>query len=282
MRACLSHRRCTRIGLLLGVVAFVYPAGLVSQDLAHTKIRPATTPLIGVASRPAASAELDSLLQILDRFDADRVDELVARYDQRGDPEKRRLEERFGVIQHRFRVDADPRGIFQCWVAAGFGEAVLVEALKEITQGRYAAYYFFDGVIRPNVFASDRYLARQESAIHEKVHLIQPAIYRQLGLRCGWTNPLDSCVRSLEPVAVYLTEYAMLNRRSPHLSDGSINRAIEDYLVLEAQRCQYAGGTPRCPAAHRVHEYIELPLEVARLVERHGLEDGIARFVNRL
>lgn len=282
MRAYLRQRRYTLIGLLLGVVAFVYPPDLGPQTLARSDVRPTAIPLLGLDSSAAASAELDSLLQILDRVDANRVDELVARYDQRGNAEKRRLEERFGVIQHRFRVDADPRGIFRRWVAGGFGETVLVEALKEITQGRYAAYYFFDGVIRPNVFASDRYLARQESAIHEKVHLVQPAIYRRLGIRCAWTNPLDSCVRSLEPVAVYLTEYAMLNRRSPHLSDGSINRAIERYLVLEAERCRYAGGTPRCPATHRVHEYIELPLEVARLVERHGLESGIARFVNHL
>jgi hypothetical protein len=282
MRAYLRQRRYTLIGLLLGVVAFVYPPDLGAQTLARSDVRPTAIPLLGLDSSAAASAELDSLLQVLDRVDANRVDELVARYDQRGNAEKRRLEERFGVIQHRFRVDADPRGIFRRWVAGGFGETVLVEALKEITQGRYAAYYFFDGVIRPNVFASDRYLARQESAIHEKVHLVQPAIYRRLGIRCAWTNPLDSCVRSLEPVAVYLTEYAMLNRRSPHLSDGSINRAIEKYLVLEAERCRYAGGTPRCPATHRVHEYIELPLEVARLVERHGLENGIARFVNHL
>jgi hypothetical protein len=281
MRAC-QRQRYTLIGLLLGVAALVYPAGLVSQILARTDVGPTAIPLLGVDSPPAASAELDSLLQILERFDSGRVDELAARYDQRGNVEKRRLEKRFGVIEHRFRVNADPRGIFQRWVAAGYGEAVLVDTLKEITQGRYAAYYFFDGVIRPNVFASDRYLARQESAIHEKVHLIQPAVYRQLGLRCRWANALDPCVRSLEPVAVYLTEYAALNRRSPYLSDGSINRAIENYLVLEAERCRNAGGTPRCPAPHRVHEYIELPLEVARLVERHGLEGGIARFVDHL
>ena len=282
MRACHRQRRYTLIGLLLGVAALVHPAGLASQTLVRTDVGPTSIPLGGVDSPPAASAELDSLLQILDRFDSDRVDELVARYDQRGNAEKRRLEKRFGVIEHRFRVNADPRGIFQCWVAAGHGEPVLVDALKEITEGRYAAYYFFDGVIRPNVFASDRYVARQESAIHEKVHLIQPAIYRQLGLRCRWKNPLDPCVRSLEPVAVYLTEFAVLNRRSPYRSDGSINRAIENYLVLEAERCRYVGGRPRCPAPHRVNEYIELPLEVAHLVERHGLEGGIARFVDRL
>lgn len=282
MRVCLRQRRYTLIGLLLGVVALVYPIGLASQTLARSNVRPTAIPLLGLGSPPAASAELDSLLQILERFDADRVDELVARYDQRGNAEKRSLEQRFGVIQHRFRVDADPRGIFQRWVAAGYGESILVDALKEITQGRYSAYYFFDGVIRPNVFASDRYLAREESAVHEKVHLIQPAIYRRLSLRCRWTNPLDSCVRSLEPVAVYLTEYAVLDRRSPHLSDGSINRAIERYLVREAERCRYAADTPRCPAPHRVDEYIELPLEVARLVERYGLEGGIARFVSHL
>jgi hypothetical protein len=282
MRFSQRRSRYALIGLLLGVAALVHPAGLGGQVLARSDVQPTTFPRLGLDSPPAVSAELDSLLQILDRFDADRVDELVARYDQRGNAEKRRLEQRFGVIEHRFRVDADPRGIFRRWVAAGRGEPILIDALKEITQGRYAAYYFFDGVIRPNVFASDRYLARLESAIHEKVHLIQPAIYRQLGLRCRWTNPRDSCVRSLEPVAVYLTEYAVLNRRSPHLSDGSINRAIEEHLALEAERCQYAGGTPRCPAEHRVHEYMELPLEVARLVERHGLKGGIARFVKHL
>jgi hypothetical protein len=282
MRACRRQRRYTLIGLLFGVAAVVYPADLASQILAHTDVEPGPIPLLEVDSPPAASAELDSLLQILERFDSGRVDELVARYDQRGNAEKRRLEKRFGVIEHRFRVDADPRGIFQRWVAAGYREAVLVGALREITQGRYAAYYFFDGVIRPNVFASDRYLARQESAIHEKVHLIQPAVYRQLGLRCRWANALDPCVRSLEPVAVYLTEYVVLNRRSPYLSDGSINHAIENYLVLEAERCRHAGGKPRCPAPYRVHEYIELPLELARLVERYGLKGGIARFVDHL
>lgn len=282
MRACLRQRSYPLIGLLMGVAAFVYPSDFGAQTLARGDVRPTAISMLGADSPPAVSAELDSLLQLLDRFDADRVDELVARYDQRGNAEKRSLEQRFGVIHHRFRVDADPRGIFRRWVAARRGEALLIDALKEITQGRYAAYYFFDGVIRPNVFASDRYLARQESAIHEKVHVIQPAIYRRLGIRCGWTNPLDPCVRSLEPVAVYLTEYAVLNRHSPHLSDGSINRAIESHFVLEAERCRYAGGTARCPAAHRVHEYIELPLEVARLVERHGLEGGIVSFVNQL
>ena len=131
MKACQRQRRYTLIGLLFGVAAVVYPASLASQILARTDVVPTAIPLLGVDSPPAASAELDSLLQILERFDSDRVDELAARYDQRGNVEKRRLEKRFGVIEHRFRVNADPRGIFQCWVAAGHGEAVLVDALKE-------------------------------------------------------------------------------------------------------------------------------------------------------
>ncbi|HUP00159.1 MAG TPA: hypothetical protein VM737_01345 [Gemmatimonadota bacterium] len=35
----------------------------------------------------------------------------------------------------------------------------------------------------------------------------------------------------------------------------------------------------RCPAGDRVREYVQLPLELAREVSRHGLEEGIRRFV---
>lgn len=222
---------------------------------------------------------LDSLQALLELYDRDRIGEIEARYDQNGNAGKRLLERRFGVIEHRFRVDADPRGIYRRWRDGARGEEDLVRALEEITEGRFTAYYFFDGVIRPNIFATEDLLSREESALHEKVHLIQPSVYRALGIDCFWLDRRDACVRSLEPVAVYLTEYALLKRQSPGRSDASINRAIERHLAREGERCGYGLPLPRCPAGDQATDYIVLPLDLAREVSRHGLEWGIRRFV---
>lgn len=223
---------------------------------------------VGVELRAAAGAGPFAA------YDSNRAREIEARYERNGNAEKRILERQFGVIEHRFRVDADPFGI----VRRLGGQ----RALAEVLAGQFSAYYFFDGVIRPNVFAPEAYLDRSESAIHEKVHLIQPSVYKALGIRCLWKSRRDACVRSLEPVAVYLTEFALLKRQSPDRSDLSVNRAIERHLALEAFRCGAVAPTPRCPAAHRAEEYIHLPRDLSRLVSRHGLEEGIRRFITGL
>jgi hypothetical protein len=229
-------------------------------------------------------ARLVDMRQALARFDRDQSRELELRYERSGNPEKRLLERRFGVIEHRFRVSADPHEILRRW-EDGLEPKLrddpsrVLSILEEITEGRYAAYYFFDAVIRPNVFAPEVRLERHESTVHEKVHLIQPSVYKALGIRCIWMDPHNPCVRSLEPVAVYLTEYAMLKRAAPERTDASVNRAIMTYLDLEAARCGYPVPVARCPAARQVTEYILLPRELAREVARHGLEEGIRRFV---
>ncbi|MGH7572276.1 MAG: hypothetical protein ACREMK_10575 [Gemmatimonadota bacterium] len=224
----------------------------------------------------------DSLLALLDEQDPARLRELEAHYRDNADPEKRLLEKRFGLIEHRYRVDADPRGISRRWRAEGLEGEALERAVLEVVAGRYSAYYFFDGVIRPNVFAPPRFTKGIESALHEKVHLVQPALYRSLGLRCAWRRPDDPCVRSLEPVAVYLTEFARLKRASPSRTDRSVNRAIESWLAMEAQRCDYPKPVSRCPDAERVREYVNKPLDLARKIDRLGLEEGIRRFVEGL
>lgn len=224
----------------------------------------------------------DSLRARLDAWEPARGAELEARFGEKGDPEKRLLELRFGLLHHRYRVDADPRGIVRRYREEGLEGAALQAALAEVLTGRYAAYYFFDGVIRPNVFAPARFTERPESALHEKVHLVQPALYQALGLRCSWHRPEDPCVRSLEPVAVYLTEFATLKRASPSRTDGSVNRAIERWLAVESVRCGYGRPVPRCPEPERVREYVVEPLELARTIERLGLEEGIRRYVESL
>lgn len=224
----------------------------------------------------------DSLLALLDLQDPERLRELEARYVDAGEPEKRLIEKRFGLIQHHYRVDADPRGIYRGYRAGGLEGRSLAGALEEIVGGRYAAYYFFDGVIRPNVFAPDRFLGRRESALHEKIHLVQPSLYRALGVRCVWRDPRDPCVRSLEPVAVYLTELAKLERDSPWRTDIEKNRAIERHLELESMRCGYGRPAPRCPDVEGVQEYIVEPLALARKVARLGLEEGIRRYIEAL
>jgi hypothetical protein len=89
-------------------------------------------------------------------------------------------------------------------------------------------------------------------------------------------------VRSLEPVAVYLTEFAVLKVESPGRSDASVNRMIARHLEAEAQRCGYGQPIPRCPRPERATDYVLLPLELTEEVARHGLEEGIRRFVRGL
>ena len=224
----------------------------------------------------------DSLLARLDAWEAVRGAELEARFGEKGDPEKRLLETRFGLFHHRYRVDADPHGIVRRYREEGLEGPALQAALEEVVAGRYAAYYFFDGVIRPNVFAPARFTERGASAVHEKVHLVQPALYQALGLRCLWHRTDDACVRSLEPVAVYLTEFATLKRASPSRTDQSVNRSIERWLAVESVRCGYGRPVPRCPAPERVQQYIVEPLELVRTIGRLGLEEGIRRYVESL
>jgi hypothetical protein len=262
----------------LGLAALL--AGAVPAH-ADQELDPLVRAVRATVTVPAENpgTRLDSLQALLELYERDRIVEIEARYDQNGNAGKRLLERRFGVIEHRFRVDADPRGIYRRWRDGARGEEDLVRALEEITEGRFTAYYFFDGVIRPNIFATEDLLSREESALHEKVHLIQPSVYRALGIDCFWLDRRDACVRSLEPVAVYLTEYALLKRQSPGRSDASINRAIERHLVREGERCGYGLPLPRCPAGDQATAYIVLPLDLAREVSRHGLEWGIRRFV---
>lgn len=224
----------------------------------------------------------DSLLARLDAWEASRAAELEARFGENGDPEKRLLETRFGLLHHRYRVDADPHGIVRRYREEGLEGPALQAALEEVVAGRYAAYYFFDGVIRPNVFAPARFTERGASALHEKVHLVQPALYQALGLRCAWLRSDDACVLSLEPVAVYLTEFAILKRASPSRTDQSVNRSIERWLAIESVRCGYGRPVARCPEPERVRQYVVEPLELARTIDRLGLEEGIQRYVEGL
>ncbi len=230
----------------------------------------------------AGGQPADSLLARLDAWEASRGAQLEARFGEDGDPEKRLLEDRFGLFQHHYRVDADPREIVRRYREEGLEGRALQAALEEVVAGRYAAYYFFDGVIRPNVFAPARFTERGESALHEKVHLVQPALYQALGLRCAWHRTDDACVRSLEPVAVYLTEFATLKRASPSRTDQSVNRTIERWLAVESVRCGYGKPVPRCPAPERIHQYVFEPLELARTIGRLGVEEGIRHYVESL
>lgn len=255
----------------LGVVLMAVPAPAFVQ----------IPRLAELAGAPAAEpdATLEELLARLDGFDRDHVEALEARYRSEGNEERRVLERRFGLIEHRFRVSADPREIYRNLDHPRRSGADRVRLLREITRGDYSAYYFFDAVIRPNVFAPERYLGRTETPIHEKVHLIQPSLFEALGIRCVWLDPGDGCVRSIEPVAVYLTEYAMLARAAASRGDARANAMIARYLDFEARRCATGPPARRCPRRSQVEEYILLPRELARRVERHGLEEGIRRFV---
>lgn len=256
---------------LLGLVLAAAAPAVAAQEAAYD--------LLPAAGDPDLARRADSLLALLDGQEPLRLREIEARYVDTGEPEKRLLEERFGLIVHHYRVDADPGGIYRRYRDGGLEGASLVAALEEIVSGRYSAYYFFDGVIRPNVFSPDRFVGRRESALHEKVHLVQPSLYRALGIRCIWRDPRDRCVRSLEPVAVYLTELARLERDSPWRTDTEKNRAIERHLELESMRCGYGRPAPRCPDVEGVQEYIVEPLALAREVARLGLEEGIRRYV---
>jgi hypothetical protein len=272
------------VAILLALLAGIGPAAAMQEVNAIAGSADVGRPSATREPIEDIHARLDDLRQTLARFDRNRQRELESRYEQSGDPEKRLLERRFGVIEHRFRVNADPYEILRRW-EAGLEPKVrddpdqVLRILEEITEGRYAAYYFFDAVIRPNVFAPEARLERRESTVHEKVHLIQPSVYKALGIRCIWIDPHDPCIQSLEPVAVYLTEYAILKRAAPDRSDVSVNRAIMTYLDLEATRCGHSTPVARCPTARQVTEYMLLPGELAREVARHGLEEGIRRFV---
>ncbi len=243
---------------------------------------PAVSQVLGVAGVVPSTTRTDSLVALLEAPDPAKLRELETHYRENADPEKRLLEKRFGLFEHHYRVDADPRGITRRWRAEGLEGEAFDRAVLEVVTGRYSAYYFFDGVIRPNVFAPTGSTRRVESALHEKVHLVQPALYRSLGLRCAWRRPDDPCVRSLEPVAVYLTEFARLKRASPSRTDRSVNRAIERWLAMEALRCDYPRPVSRCPHAERVREYLVEPLDLARVIDRLGLEEGIRRYVEGL
>jgi hypothetical protein len=279
-----AHRWGWILGILPAVLVGIDPVSAMQEIEPAARHADLAGPLVALGPTDDVDARLDDMRQALARFDRDRARELESRYERSGDPEKRLLERRFGVIEHRFRVNADPYEILRRW-KDGLEPKVrddpsrLVRILEEITGGQYAAYYFFDAVIRPNVFAPEVRLNQRESAVHERVHLIQPSVYKALGIRCIWIHPHDPCVRSLEPVAVYLTEYAMLKRAAPERTDASVNRAIIRHLEFEAARCGYAAPVARCPAARQVTEYILLPRELARDVARHGLEEGIRGFV---
>lgn len=251
------------------------PPRLERHPILYNRL-PRSPAIAGAPGDP--QARIAALLPLLERHDRDRLRALERRYDASGNTERRLLERTFGVIQHRYRVDADAREIFRRWEAADVTPGELVVALEEIVEGRYAAYYFFDGVIRPNPFAPEGRL-RTDSALHEKVHVIQPSVYRALGIRCSWRDARDGCVRSLEPVAVYLTEFAVLKQETPSDSDESVNRNIIRYLTAEAERCGYGEPLPRCPRPDQAHDYMVLPLRVADEVAKHGLEEGIRRFV---
>ena len=127
----------------------------------------------------ARAQPADSLLARLDEWEASQRAELEARFGEDGDPEKRLLEARFGLFRHSYRVDADPRGIVRRYREEGLDGPALHAALEEIVAGRYAAYYFFDGVIRPNVFAPARFTGRAArphfTATEPDIHGYSPA-----------------------------------------------------------------------------------------------------------
>ncbi len=254
------------------------PARLERAPVARAaSVEPAAPRTAAAATRRA----VDSLLGVVERYDHQRAAVLERRYADSGESERRLLERRFGIVHHHFRVRAKPREIVGYWMRGPSTKADLLDVLEEIVDGRYAAYYFFDGVIRPNVFAPDRAQSRDETPVHEKVHLLQPEIYKALGIRCDWTLRASGCVRSLEPVAVYLAEFASASVQAPALTDGEINARIGRYLAFESARCRNAP-TPRCPSGVGVAEYLVLPLSLVREVDRHGLEEGIRRFVEGL
>jgi len=224
----------------------------------------------------------DSLTGFLGTYDRERARSIERHYREVGNAEKRVLEERFGLIRHSFRVSADPRGIYSYWDPKRHSSWIRFEVLREITEGWYSAYYFFDGVIRPNVFAGTRRVYSDETAVHEKVHLIQPRLYAAIGLECHWKRLDDPCAASMEPVAAYLTEYAMLKRIAPGLDDKSLNRRLQRRFEREAERCDANRSLARCPDSRRVQEYLVLPIEIARFVDQYGLEGGLRRFVEAI
>lgn len=234
------------------------------------------------AAAHSPAAAVDSFVGLLESFDRDRARRIEAHYREAGNGEKRLVEKRFGLVEHRFRVSADPREIYRYWDPRRHATWIRAEVLREITEGWYSAYYFFDGVIRPNVFAASWRTRSDETAVHEKIHLLQPRLYEVLGIRCRWRRLGDPCAASMEPVAAYLTEWALRKRNTPWRRDASVNRGAMRHFEHESRRCRANESLPRCPEGRRVREYLVLPIEVARLVERHGLEEGLRRFVRAI
>lgn len=272
----------TRSGALLALAFMtVGPSTALAQSSAPRSLRRVSPVVVEIWGPSGAVPAADQLRTSLDAYDTAQAEALERLYRENGDAEKRLLERRFGLIDHRFRVSASPAGIYGVWERSSEDPSIRLAALQEIAEGRYAAYYFFDGVIRPNVFARVATVRRQESPVHEKIHLIQPALYHALGITCRWRSAADPCARSVEPVAVYLTEYAILKRSDPHRSDVSVNRAIERYLAQEEDRCRTAPAS-RCATRERLQEYVTLPRALAREVERRGLEEGLRRFIRAL
>lgn len=257
------------------------PAQEISTREAGPRLeRHAVSVARNAARNPAQAA--DSLTGLLGTYDRERARSIERHYHEAGNAEQRILEKRFGLIRHSFRVSADPRGIYGYWDSKRHPAWVRFEVLREITEGWYSAYYFFDGVIRPNVFARTKRVYSDDTAVHEKVHLIQPRLYATIGLACHWKMLDDACAASMEPVAAYLTEYAMLKRNAPGLDDKSLNRRLQRHFEGEAERCDANRSLARCPESRRVREYLVLPIEIARFVDRHGLEGGIRRFVEAI
>lgn len=252
----------------------------IAQESTPTLERHPIAVARSVATNPTNT--VDRLLGALASYDRSRAETIEDHYREAGNREKRLIEKRFGLVEHRFRVDADPREIYRYWDTGRHAAWVRAEVLREITEGWFSAYYFFDGVIRPNVFAPRWRLDSDETAVHEKIHLLQPRLYEVLGLACRWRRLDDPCAASMEPVAAYLTEWAVRKRSAPWRSDHSVNRGVRLHFERESERCRENLALPRCPEARRVQHYLVLPLEVADRVERHGLEEGLRRFVEAI
>lgn len=267
--------------IALGALVLGVGCGVASaQEPAPRLERHPVTVARATATNPAAA--LDTFIDALESFDRARAEAIEEHYREAGNREKRLLEKRFGLVEHRFRVSADPRDIYAYWDTGRHAARVRAEVLREITEGWYSAYYFFDGVIRPNVFARAWRLRSDETAVHEKIHLLQPRLYATLDLTCRWRRLDDPCAASMEPVAAYLTEWAVRKRVTPWRDDKSVNRRVGLHFERESRRCQENRSLPRCPEARRVHQYLVLPIEIAKLVDRYGLEGGLRRFVEAI
>lgn len=267
--------------IALGILILGAGGGVASaQESAPTLERHPIAVARATATNPATA--LDDFREVLDGFDRVRAEKIEQHYRETGNREKRLLEKRFGLVEHRFRVSADPRDIYAYWDTGRHAAWIRAEVLREITEGWYSAYYFFDGVIRPNVFAPLWRLRSEETAVHEKIHLLQPRLYAALDLACRWRSLDDPCAASMEPVAAYLTEWAVRKRATPWRDDRSVNRSVGIHFERESRRCRQNESLPRCPEARRVQQYLVLPVEIAKLVDRYGLEGGLRRFVEAI